>query len=162
MALGGCQTIQITNRLYCAPISPDSARNYSFVNTRWKLFNAEDEQGLFWNNSSLVFSSQQSEKNRTILTGYFEWRANGTYLGREDFSGYFLADNGAIVLEGKHIENRKIMTSATYQAVLCRDRKTLSRGKWSSPSSIPGKWSASLVEIKKQIDQDAPKKLFLL
>ena len=142
--LTACQSLQNKSTNVCATITPESAENYSFENTRWTLYNSIDTKKVYWNDSVLEFTSQISERNKKKIEGTFTWYANGSYRGMEYFSGYFIAETGELNFHGDFIEDRKTINPSLYKAKLCNDGRTIALGTWEGHNTVSGKWSASL------------------
>lgn len=97
-----------------------------------------------WTGSDLIFTSQTPSGVDFLLEGYFDWKHNGNFRGRELFTGT-LSDDGLLHIEGFELVNPDSLQLAIYDAELSISGSQLSNGTWlgvlGSPSGI---WSAAI------------------
>jgi hypothetical protein len=118
----------------------------------WTLHKAMDAEGKSWNNSTLKFTSQEEMPDGLLLTGFFEWRLDNELIGREDFSGRYLAADRQIILESigtKQADTltERVLAAGSYSAKVSLDNRKLLEGTWgSSAGQLPGysgQWEAT-------------------
>jgi hypothetical protein len=114
----------------------------------WTLHGSQDDEGTQFDNSVVKFTSQQEVPDGLQLVGYFEWRDNGRYVGREHFTGNYLDDSRQLFLEGQYVEQPPEGTLAigAFSAVLSADGRNLTSGTWGTSAGnrdgVPGQWQA--------------------
>ena len=150
ISLAGCQTTNNYNfnstasSFKCTSITPESAYNYSFKNTKWTLFHSEDSRNDSWDNSVLEFTSEITDGKKKHISGNFIWYLDGDYRGKEYFSGQFISETGELTFQGSFIKDRNAINPSLYRAILCDVGKTITSGTWEAANTVPGVWSASL------------------
>jgi hypothetical protein len=114
----------------------------------WTLHGSQDEDGTQFDNSVVKFTSQQEVPDGLQVVGYFEWRDNGRYVGREHFTGNYVDDSRQLFLDGQYVEQPPEGTLAVgaFSAVLSADGRNLTSGTWGTSAGnrdgVPGQWQA--------------------
>ena len=115
----------------------------------WTLYNAIDEDGNNFSDSTLNFTSQQETRDGLTLQGRFTWRLNDKPIGTEDFTGHYLDANRQVIFEGTRVvvlDKSHELTPSSFSAVLSSDDRVLVDGHWGvTPRydpGIKGKWEA--------------------
>jgi len=93
-----------------------------------------------WNGSDLIFETQVKDGVDFDITGYFDWYSNGTYRGRELFSGSYTF-SGFLNFSGFQLINPTRIQLANYQAEVLSPSQ-IGNGTWSA-FSISGTWAAT-------------------
>jgi hypothetical protein len=130
-----------------APRSPPVRPNLTYGT--WTLYNAIDEDGNNFSDSTLNFASQQEAPDGLILQGRFSWRLNDKPIGTEDFTGHYLDANRQVIFEGTRVvvlDKSHELTPSSFSAVLSADERALVDGHWGVTAKddpgIKGKWEA--------------------
>ena len=101
-----------------------------------------------WEGSTLVFESQSPRGADEIVSGYFDWVADGAFAGRELFAGTLFAD-GTLQLTGTQLVDAPQLTLGVYTATLSADRSSITDGiRGPAPTGLPlaeGSWEAAQV-----------------
>ncbi|MGB7243933.1 MAG: hypothetical protein WBC93_17850 [Sulfitobacter sp.] len=92
-----------------------------------------------WNDTLLVFTNQIPGNDVVHLEGYFDWRSNHGYAGREHFSGTITSD-GTLKLQGFRLQGNQNITTSRYHAKLAASGTALLEGVWLD--GVPGIWGA--------------------
>jgi hypothetical protein len=148
LASFGLVLIVVTLFTTATPPPPPPVRPNLIYGT-WTLYNAIDEDGNNFSDSTLNFTSQQDTRDGLTLQGRFTWRLNGKPIGTEDFTGHYLDVNRQVILEGTSVvvtDKSHELTPSSYSAVVSADERTLADGRWGvTPKAEPGikgKWEA--------------------
>lgn len=92
-----------------------------------------------WDGSDLFFTSQIPTTSGYTLAGYFDWYSNGTFRGRELFTGT-LTSTLHLQVKGYQLINPIGIVLATYNADVTSDGTRMINGTWDT-----GVWSAVVV-----------------
>src|SRR6266404_572299 len=92
LASFGLVLLAVTLFITATPRPPPPVRPNLTYGT-WTLYNAIDEDGNNFSDSTLNFTSQQDRRDGLNLQGRFTWRLNGKPIGTEDFTGHYLDAN---------------------------------------------------------------------
>jgi hypothetical protein len=114
----------------------------------WTLHSSRDDGGTEWNNSVLKFTSQEATSDGLQLVGFFEWRENGLFVGREHVVAHYVDDTRQLFIEGQRIEQppEGRLGVGSFSAALSEDARRLTNGTWGTTAGqeqgIPGGWEA--------------------
>jgi len=124
------------------PVRPNlTLGTFTFVESR-------DDLGNDWRNSVLKFTSQETTTDGLRLEGFFEWRENGRYVGREHVTAAYVDGDRHVYLEGRRIEAEpdSRLGVGSFSAVLSADGRRLTDGTWGTLpgqlDGVPGTWEA--------------------
>ena len=114
----------------------------------WTLHSSRDDSGLAWDNSVIKFTEQKDSPDGLELVGFFEWRENGVFVGREHFVAHYVDDTRHLFMEGQRIEQppEGRLGVGSFSAELSADARRLTDGTWGTVAGnqdgIPGNWEA--------------------
>lgn len=114
----------------------------------WTLHSSRDDLGLAWDNSVIKFTEQSDSPDGLKVVGFFEWRENGVFVGREHFTAYYVDDTRQIFMEGQRIEQppEGRLGVGSFSAELSADARRLTNGTWGTVAGnqdgVPGNWEA--------------------
>ncbi len=117
--------------------------DFDLTTTDWIV---SGQDGSDWTGSELVFTSQELGNTGLVLEGYFDWKSNGEFRGRELFAGT-LSEDLDLQIEGYQLVNADNIALATYQARVSASGDLISNGTWSGPSAALGSWSAAPAQL---------------
>jgi hypothetical protein len=103
-----------------------------------------------WNGSDLIFEAQVPNGSDFDIVGYFDWYSNGSYRGRELFSGTYNS-NGLLNFRGFQLINPIGIGLANYQAEVISSSQ-ISDGTWGGLGVSSGKWSATNVGLATELN----------
>lgn len=124
--------------------APPPVVTVDLIGTSW-IVNGEDDAGVSWNNSSLVFTNQVATSTGFDVSGAFQWSADNGAFGGERFTGT-MAPDGTLDLTGYQIvEPSNRIGLGRYRATMRPDGARIVRGTWVgafTTTSPPGRWDA--------------------
>ena len=145
LAIFGLVLIAVTLFVTKSPPPVRPRLNYG----TWTLYNAIDEEGNNFSNSTLNFTSQQETRDGLTLQGRFTWRLKDNLIGTEDFTGHYLDANRQVIFEGTSVvvkDKSHELTPSSYSAVVSSDERALVDGRWGVTAKdepgLKGKWEA--------------------
>jgi len=113
----------------------------------WTITASNDDDGNTWNNSTIKFTSEQATADGVEFAGFFEWRMNDRLLGREFFSGRYVAADRMMYFEGQTVQSPTgELAIGSYSCSLAADNRRLLDGNWGNTagnlSGVLGVWTA--------------------
>src|ERR1043165_6938314 len=129
LAIFGLTLIAVTLFVTRSPVPVPIRPNLTYGT--WTLYNAIDEEGNNFSDSTLNFTSQQDAPDGLILQGRFTWRLNDKAIGTEEFTGHYLDANRQVIFEGKSVvvlDKDHELTPSSFSAVVSRDERALTEG----------------------------------
>jgi hypothetical protein len=130
-----------------APPPAATAARPNFVYGTWTITASKDDEGNTWNNSTIKFTSEQVTADGVEFAGFFEWRMNDRLLGREFFSGRYVAADRMMYFEGQSVQSpTNELAVGSFSCRLSDDNRKLLDGTWGNTagnlSGVLGLWTA--------------------
>lgn len=108
----------------------------------WQIRDAVDAEGTDFSGSTLRFMSQKPTPSGVQFEGFFEWRGNQLFLGREYFRADLDTQSRRMFIQGGYIEDAgqpPRLAVGSFSAQLSPDARELLDGRWgSTPGHMPG------------------------
>jgi hypothetical protein len=123
-----------------------SAVEVKFLGGNWVLRDSYDGAGANWKRSKLVFKSAEDAGEYVKLKGYFDWKRNGEYVGREYFTGKFNKSRSTLNLRGIRLVNPEGIVLAQYYAKATQSERPTFKGSWNGSNVTAGRWFAVFKE----------------
>jgi hypothetical protein len=119
----------------------------NFIYGTWTITDSKGEDGNTWNDSTIKFTSEQPTTDGVEFAGFFEWRMNDRLLGREFFSGRYVAADRMMYFEGQTVQSpTNELAIGSFSCRLSDDNRKLLDGTWGNTagnlSGVLGVWTA--------------------
>jgi hypothetical protein len=120
--------------------APVAAPRPNFSYGSWTIVDSKGDDGNTWNNSTIKFTSEQPTADGVEFAGFFEWRMNDRLLGREFFSGRYLAADRMMYFEGQSVQSpTNELAVGSFSCKLSEDGRKLLDGTWgNTPGNLTG------------------------